>query len=527
MASRWDRFLMSLSPSLRKDVQRFQPYTPEEIAAMWGSGIFSGYVPQMTQSNKAETIGSGFRELAANAYGSNPIVFACMLARVQLFSEARFQFQRLKNGRPGELFAGPSTYLAPLEKPWPGGTTSALLKEALTDSDLGGNAFIARRPGQLQRLRPDWTVIIAGNPTSDATTWDLDTEILGYGYQPDGPTGRKQWEYLQRSEVAHFRPIPDPLKRYSGMSWLLPIVREIMGDSTATSHKLKYFENAATPNAAVKFDPSMTLEAAKAWKELFLKDHQGTKNAYKTLFLGGGSSIEAIGHNLQQADFSKVQAGGELRIASAAGVPPIIVGLSGGLEAATYSNYGQARRAFADLTMRPLWRDIAGALAQIINVPEDARLWFDTRDISFLQEDMMDAAAIEKEKAITIRTYLDAGFTASTAVDAVDSQDITRLRHSGLFSVQLQAPGSNKMPAGEVPGETPVGTGAAPETVPAGAVKPPPVAVAAPKMNASPVSGEVRCSSCNRLLAEVATAPFRMTCGRCKNVTESGNLIAA
>jgi hypothetical protein len=63
---------------------------------------------------------------------------------------------------------------------------------------------------------------------------------------------------------------------------------------------------------------------------------------------------------MKQIDFKVTQGHGETRIAAAAGVPPIIVGLSEGLEAATYSNYGQARRRFADVTMRPLWRERGG-----------------------------------------------------------------------------------------------------------------------------------------------------------------------
>jgi hypothetical protein len=41
------------------------------------------------------------------------------------FSEARFQFQRLTNGQPGDLFGNPA--LTPIERPWPGGTTADLL----------------------------------------------------------------------------------------------------------------------------------------------------------------------------------------------------------------------------------------------------------------------------------------------------------------------------------------------------------------------------------------------------------------
>ncbi len=49
------------------------------------------------------------------------------------------------------------------------------------------------------------------------------------------------------------------------------------------------------------------------------------------------------------------------------------------------------------------------------------------------------------------------------------------LVHSGLFSVQLQAPGSTKMPVGEAPGEIPVGgkPGQAAPEAPAAVVAPP------------------------------------------------------
>ena len=166
--------------------------------------------------------------------------------------------------------------------------------------------------------------------------------------------------------------------------------------------------------------------------------------------------MEVVGANLRQADFSGVQAAGELRIASAAGVPPIIIGLAGGLEAATYSNYGQARRAFADLTMRPLWRDMAGALENIITVPGGSRLWYDDGDIRFLQEDMKDAAEIQSTQAQRHPPAHRRRLRAETIIDAVTAGDFNRLKHSGLFSVQLQPPGTVTPPA--QPQQSPVAT---------------------------------------------------------------------
>lgn len=489
MPSLIDRFLSSVG------LQRaFNPFPPGVFESILGGG----YYPQFSMpSSKVEPIGTGYQSLVTMAYAANPVVFACVNARVQLFSEARFQFQKMRDGRPGELFAGPSTYLRLLESPWPGGTTSQLLSEMLLDADFAGNAFVLRESNGYRRLRPDWVTVVGGSENANATSWDLDTRVLGYLYQPDGPNGGKDPIALQASEVAHFKHTNDPLRRWSGMPWLVPVIREIQSDQAGTHHKQMYWENAATPNLAIKFDQTMTLAQAKDWIALFKKDHEGSANAYKTLFLGGGADTTTVGDNMSKSAFTAVQAAGELRIASAAGVPPIVIGLAGGLEAATYSNYGQARRAFADLTMRPLWRDVAGALQNITQVPEDARLWFDDRDISFLQEDMKDAADIGQVQSQTMRTLIDAGFEAESVKTYIISGDHTLLKHSGLYSVQLQPPGTTA-PTPEKP------------------VAPEPPSEATDTGRAW-VDVEVRCTSCNRMVAK-RTAPgggFEIKCRGC------------
>jgi hypothetical protein len=143
-----------------------------------------------------------------------------------------------------------------------------------------------------------------------------------------------------------------------------------------------------------------------------------------------------------------VQGAGETRIAAAAGVPPVIVGLSEGLQAATYSNYGQARRRFADNTMRPLWRNMAGSLETIVPPPTGARLWYDDRDIQALAEDKKDLAEVRALDAQQIRTLSDAGAEWDAVIDAVTTGDYTRLKgsHTGLYSVQLQPAGTVTAP---------------------------------------------------------------------------------
>jgi hypothetical protein len=421
-------------------------------------GLSYPFVQGSTPSGKGETVESSFAGYVNGVYKSNGVVYACMAARALLFSEARFQFRRMRFGRPGDLFG--TQALGPLEAPWPGGTTGNLLARAIQDVDLAGNFYAVRRGDRVKRLRPDWVTIILGSQTGS----ELDVEVAGYQYKPGGPASNEKPVLLLPDRVAHFVPPgqEDPAATYRGMSWLSPIVEEILGDKSATSHKRTFFDNGAKLGYVVTLSPDLVKTTAQftEWVSKFKASHEGdVSKAYKTLFLGAGADVKTVGADMKQIDFSAVQGHGETRICAAARVPPIIVGLSEGLDSATYSNYGQARRAFADLTMRPLWRNAAGALAQLVDVPASADLWYDDRDIPFLQEDQQDAAAIQQTQAITIRELINAGYRPDTVVKAVMAEDYGLLEHTGLVSVQLQEPGSTQPGASASNGTAPVPLG--------------------------------------------------------------------
>jgi phage portal protein BeeE len=406
---------------------------------------------QQPLGEKTEEIDASFQGFVRAAYRSNGIVFACNMARLKVFSDARLRFRRFSNGTAGDLFG--TTALEPLEKPWQGGTTGDLLARMIQDADMAGNFYGARqlqRDGSygIRRMRPDWVTIVLGSHSEpEQPVGAFDAEIIGYIYHPGGRNSGRPVTTLLVEQVAHFAPIPDPEADFRGMSWLSPILREIQGDIAASTHKLKFWENGATPNLVVTLgDVVADPETFNKWVDTFEANHEGVLNAYKTLYLGAGANAQALGANLRQADLRSVQGAGETRIAAAAGVPPIIVGLSEGLQAATYSNYGQARRGFGDTTLRYLWRNAAASLAPIIDVPVGAELWYDVSGIAFLREDQKDAAEIQGVESRTIRTLVDAGFKPESVVAAVRAQDWNLLQHTGLFSVQLQPPGAARPP---------------------------------------------------------------------------------
>ena len=398
-----------------------------------------------------ESIEANFEQLVDKAYKENGIVFACIQARALPFSEVRFQFQELVDGRPGRLSGGPQ--LALLETPWPNSTTGELLWRMEQDASLAGNAYLtpvatgARR--RLRRLRPDWVKIVSGVLGEPSLSpYELDAEVLGYIYHPTGVRPAVDPVFISVDRMVHYSPIPDPAAQWRGMSWLQPVIPEILADSHATRHKLKFFENGAVSNMAIVYDKAIKPEDLPRYQALFKQEHVGTDNAYKVLHIGGGADAKVLGADLKQLDFKATQGAGETRIAAAAGVGAIMARFSEGLQGSSLNsgNYNAAKRQFADMTMRPLWRTAAASLAkpEIVAVPKDHRLWYDARDVEFLKEDRKDSSEILQQQAATIRSLVDAGYHPDAVIDAVEADDLSRLtgKHSGLFSVQLQPAGS-------------------------------------------------------------------------------------
>jgi len=435
-------------PSLFSTLRRSDPSLEDYAGLVSEYGLAQGFgaLTQTMQGDTAEPAGTGFVSYVAHAYKANAIVAACELTRLMLFAQVRFGFRRRNrsNDRPGDLFH--TDRLALLDRPWPNGTTSDLLARMIQDADFAGNAFQTIVNGRMHRLRPDYVSIILGSDLEpDDPDTAIDSHVVGFFYDPPG---RGRSRVLLPHEVAHFAPSPDPLANYRGMSWLTPVLREVRADGAMTKHQSRFFANAASPNMAIKYDASLDEPRVRRFVDLFKEQHEGLGNAYRTLHLGGGADPTVIGRDFQQMDFRATRAAGEDRIAAAAGVHPTIVGITDGLAGSSLNegNFQASRRLVADRTLRFLWGNAASSLATLVDVPARAELWYDSRDVPFLQEDEKDAADIQFQHAQTIRHLIDSGYDPDAVIEAVTNGDMTILvgQHSGLFSVQLQEPGAGQ-----------------------------------------------------------------------------------
>jgi phage portal protein BeeE len=379
---------------------------------------------------------------------SSPPAFAAQMVRALILSQARFTLRNppWHSKTPRRTFG--TSALGLLEKPWPNATTGELLSRMEWHAGLAGNAYVTRRPDRLRVLRPDWVGVVYGSEMEpDDAGHALDGELLGYVYCNGGFTAnRNKTHTLLPSEVAHWSPLPNPESPGVGMSWVTPAIRDIQGDKAATDHKLTFFTNGATPNLVVTGIPASSKTQFDEYVDMMEERHAGLRNAYKTLYLTLGADAKVVGSDLKQVDFKATQGAGETRLSVLSRVPAALLGISEGLAGSSLNagNFGMARRIFSDTWIHPSLQDVAAALATLVNVPNDAELWFDTSDIPILREDAKDAAEIEQTKATTIRTLIDGGFDARSVIAAVQGQNMSLLTHTGLIPVQLQKPGADE-----------------------------------------------------------------------------------
>lgn len=410
----------------RKEAVRSNLPDPESIAVM--------AISQTWDDQKAERILQTFLQYSVFGYGSNSVVFSVVLARLQLLSQAEFKFQDMKTRR---LYGNQD--LALLEQPWPNGTTADLLARMEQHASIAGNAFVRRAGDSLIVMRPDWVDIVSvevDEGVDDHGHPRTHREVIGYLYS-EGGIGFDDPVFYDVAEVAHWTPIPDPLSRWRGMSWMTPVLREINADVAMTQHRQAFFDNAATPNMLLKYQQKLNQSQLDSIRDRWRARYSGPQGAGATVVLDEGADFTVVGSTFDKMQFGTLQAAGEARIAAAAGVPAIVAGLQAGLDAATYSNYAMAMRAFGDGTCSYLWSSACAALSKLVAVPSGSRLWYDTTAIPALREAAKDRADTMQVLASAASTLLTAGYESDSITKALVSGDLTQLVHTGMISVQL------------------------------------------------------------------------------------------
>lgn len=307
----------------------------------------SGRVAAMASVGRAVWSPRDVGTLTRMGFSGNPIGFRA----VKLIAEAAAAVPLACTDADGRTEAHP--VLALLSRP-NGAQGRAEFFEALFGQYLlSGNAFVeAVGPGglplELHVLRSDRVSVVPGP----------DGWPAAYDYAVGGRKHR--FVVGDVSPVLHVRAF-HPQDDHYGLSPLQAAASAIDVHNSASLWSKGLLDNAARPSGAiVNGGEGLTQDQFDRLALELETQHQGARNAGRPMLLDGGLDWKPMGFSPSDMEFHRTKEAAAREIATAFGVPPMMLGIPGD---ATYANYVEANRAFYRLTVLPLVSKVCEGMA--------------------------------------------------------------------------------------------------------------------------------------------------------------------
>lgn len=327
----------------------------------------------------------------------NSAVFACLAALAAAYIEAPLRvYRRTGPGKQQELpdhplqalLTVPNPVMSPLEV-W------AWVQWA---KHLDGNAYL-RKMRSGHRTRGNVIELWPISPCRIELRSEGGRYISAYRYH----YAPGEYEDIPPENMIHLRYGLDDRDHRKGLSPMRRLLRAVTTDERAQQWTDSLLANYAIPGLLVTTKARLRQEEADALKakvrSLYGNDRRGDVGV-----LDSEADMKQFGFSPEQMELGELHDIPETRIAAVFRVPPIVAGLRAGLQRATYSNFREAREAFTESTLMPLWA-MDAAVMQARLVPDfaasDRRIVVahDLTDVRALQEDE-DAKYTRLQRAV-------------------------------------------------------------------------------------------------------------------------------
>lgn len=290
--------------------------------------------------------------LAKNGFTGNPVGFRA----VKLIAEAAAALPLVLQDTERRYETHP--VLALLRRPNAVQGRADLLEALYGQLLLSGNAYVEAvgnlgLPLELHVLRSDRISLVPGT----------DGWPVAYDYTVSGRRHRFSMSE-DNAPICHIKAF-HPQDDHYGLSPLQAAATAIDVHGSATRWSKALLDNAARPSGAIVYKGSdgqgqMATDQYDRLVQEMEMHHQGARNAGRPMLLEGGLDWKPMGFSPSDMEFQKTKDAAAREIATAFGVPPMMLGVPG---EATYANYAEANRAFYRLTVLPMASKVCAALS--------------------------------------------------------------------------------------------------------------------------------------------------------------------
>ena len=295
--------------------------------------------------------------LTKTGFSSNPVGFRA----VKLIAEAAAALPLVLQDAERRYDEHPVLALVNTPNAWQG---RAELFEALYGQLLlSGNGYLEAvgglesAPLELHVLRSDRMSLVPG-----ADGWPV-----AYDYTV---AGRKHRFAIAEgaSPICHIKSF-HPQDDHYGLSPMQAAAVAVDVHNSASRWSKALLDNAARPSGAIVYKGAegqgqLSADQYDRLVSEMESHHQGARNAGRPMLLEGGLDWKPMGFSPSDMEFQKTKEAAAREIATAFGVPPMLMGIPGD---ATYANYAEANRAFYRLTVLPLATRVAASVSTWIS----------------------------------------------------------------------------------------------------------------------------------------------------------------
>jgi len=285
---------------------------------------------------------TNFYNLVSNGWRRNELIYACVNKTAHTSSQVELEVEDTRTDET--LSEHPLKAL--LQAPNPFMSESDFWASVVIYQKFAGRAVYEIEftrggiPARLWPLRPDWLFPLPSQ----------NNFIGGYEYCPPGLPSA----ILKPFQVVDFK-LFDPLNQYHAWPPVAVAARVGTVDNEATDHIKAILQSGGVPpgilTSKMMLQDSQVTDIRRRWKERY----GGGKNNLEPAVLDSDASYQKTGFNFQELGYDFIDGRNEARICMVLDVPPIIVGAKVGLDRSTYSNYKEARTAWWEDSLTPLY----------------------------------------------------------------------------------------------------------------------------------------------------------------------------
>jgi len=315
-----------------------------------------------------------YEDIVKEGWRKNELIFACINKTANTASQVNLQILSMD-----KVVVDDHPLKKLIDQPNPFMSQFDFWYSILAFQKLAGWAVFEKersasgQPVALWPLRPDWVSEI---PSSQ-------TVIGAYKYQPPGVKAA----YLAPQDVLAFR-LFDPLGIYHHWPPVAVAARIGTVDNSTTDYLAKFFDQGGIPpgilKTKMKINDAVVTDLRRRWSERY----GGFQNWMAPAVLDSDAEYQKVGLDFREMGFENLDARNEARICMVLDVPPIMVSANIGLLRSTFSNYREARLAWWQDSLLPVYKNLEDTLISgFVEDFGDLKTQWDFSSVPALQEE--------------------------------------------------------------------------------------------------------------------------------------------